>query len=86
MGDEPTGYIMIHADNTVDRHEENGTQVGTVTFVVDRGPTIFSSEDLWILQFESGMHEVIVLSEDGQTLSLSENVYDGFGRGYARSR
>ena len=85
-GDAGTGYVVIHADNTLTRHEEDGTLVGTAEFTVHRGPTIFSSEDQWILNLAGAEAEVIAVSEDGQTMSLSENVYDGFGRTYARAR
>jgi hypothetical protein len=86
MGDEVNGYIVIQSDNTIDHHEEDGTPVATTEFTVGRGPTIFSTEDQWVLNPESMVPEVIMVSEDGRTMSLSENVYDGFGRAYARSR
>ena len=86
MSDEATGYIVLHSNNRIDRHEEDGVLVGTIEFTVVRGPTIFSSEDQWILTYEHAAPEVITISEDGQTMSLSENAYDGLGRGYVRSR
>jgi hypothetical protein len=86
MGDKGAGYIVIHANNTIDSHEDEGTLVGTAAFTVGRGPTIFSTEDQWILNPGTPVPEVITISEDGQTMSLSENVYDGFGRTYVRSR
>jgi hypothetical protein len=85
MGDEATGDIVIHSDNTMDHHREDGALVGTTSFAADRGPTIFSIEDQWVLDRESATPEVITVSEDGQTMFLSENVYDGFARAYARS-
>ncbi len=89
MGDEP-GYIVIHPDNTIDHHEEDGTRVSTTEFTPLRGPTIFSSEDQWLLgragESPEVVSEVITVSEDGQTMSISDNVYDGFGRSYTRSR
>jgi hypothetical protein len=86
MGDEGSGYIVIHADNTIDRHEEDGTLAGTTAFTLGRGPTIFSSEDQWIQNPGTPVPEGIAVSGDGQTMAISENVYDGFGRTYARSR
>jgi hypothetical protein len=86
MGDEARGYIVIHSDNQMDHHEEGGTLVGTTEFTVGRGRTIFSSEDQWILSRDPSAAEVITVSEDGQSMSLSESVYDGFVRAYARSR
>ncbi len=85
-GDEPTGSIVIQSDNTMDHYEDDGTLVGTTEFAVGRGPTIFSNENQWVLDRENTAPEVITVSEDGQTMSLSENVYDGFARAYARSR
>lgn len=86
MGDKGTGYIVIQADNTIDHHEEDGTLVATTRFTAGRGPTIFSTGDQWILNLGSAPSEVITVSEDGRTMTLAENAYDGFGRTYARSR
>jgi hypothetical protein len=86
MTDEATGYIVIHSDNTIDHHAEGGSIVRTTEFTLDRGPTIFSTEDQFVLGRESLTPEVIAVSEGGQTMTLSENVYDGFQRAYARSR
>lgn len=86
MADEAKGYIVIHSDNTIDHHEEDGSLVRTTEFTLDRGPTILSTEDQFVLGRESATPEVIVVSEGGQTMTLSENVYDGFQRAYARSR
>lgn len=77
---------MIHSDNTIDHHQEDGRLVSTARFAVSRGPTIFSNEDQWVLALAGAAPEVITVSEDGQTMSLSENVYDGLGRMYARAR
>jgi hypothetical protein len=86
LTDEATGHIVIHSDNTIDHHAEDGSLVRTTEFTVDRGPTIFSTEHQFVPGRESGTPEVIVVSEGGQTMTLSENVYDGFQRAYARSR
>ena len=86
MGDEPTGYIELRADNTMAHFHEDGTPVATATFTLRRGETIFSSDEQWILVANGGLEEVILVSEDGQNMSLSQNVYDGFGRSYVRSR
>ena len=85
-GDEPTGFIVIRSGGSIDHYTEDGTDVGTSTFTVSRGPTIFSTEDQWILTRGHDAPEVIRISDDGLTLSFSENVYDGFSRNYARSR
>ena len=86
MRDEPTGYIVIHPDNTVDHHAEDGTLTASTSFELGRGSTIFSTEEQWILNPSSAVPEVIVVSEDGRAMFLSENVYDGYQRGYARAR
>jgi hypothetical protein len=85
-GDPGVGYLVIQSDNTMDHHEEDGALVATTQFSVARGQTIFSTEDQWILNPESVVPEVITVSADGRTMALSENVYDGFSRTYARSR
>lgn len=85
-GDAGVGYLVIQADNTMDHHEEDGTLVASTEFTVARGPTIFSTSDQWILNSESVVPEVITVSADGRTMTLSENVYDGFSRAYARAR
>jgi hypothetical protein len=85
-GDAGTGYLVIQSDNTMNHYQDDGTLVATTQFTVARGPTIFSTEDQWILKPESVVPEVIAVSADGRTMTLSENVYDGFSRGYARSR
>lgn len=85
-GDEPTGFIVIHGDGRIDHHAEDGARITTTEFEASRGPTIFSTEDQWILNPRTSMPEVIVLEEDGQGMSLSHNVYDGFVREYARAR
>jgi hypothetical protein len=86
MGDEATGYIVIHSDNTIDHHEEDGALVRTTGFTIAFGPTIFSSEDQLVLGQGSATPEVITVADGGQVMTLSENVYDGFQRAYARSR
>lgn len=63
-----------------------GTLTESTAYTASRGPTIFSTEDQWIIDRGNGMQEVVIVSEDGKTMSLAENVYDGFGRAYARSR
>lgn len=86
MGDDPSGYIEIREDNTITSFEDDGTPIGTTRFTVSRGETIFSAEPQWILHHAGGISEVITATESGDTIWLAENVYDGFGRGYARRR
>ena len=85
LGDEPTGYLVIHADGTIDSFREDGTRVGTVAYEAGQAETIFSTETQWVLRTE-GLDQAIQLFDDGRQMSLSENVYDGFSRAYVRSR
>ncbi len=85
LGDEPTGYLVIHADGTMDSYREDGTLVGTVAYDAEQAETIFSTEPMWVLRTE-GLDQAMWVSEDGEQMSLSENVYDGFSRAYVRSR
>jgi hypothetical protein len=85
-GDAPSGSIVIHANGTMDHHDESGVLLSTTAFTVSRGPTIFSTRDAWILTFDNASPQVIMVSADGRTLSLAENVYDGVAMEYARAR
>jgi len=80
MGDEPTGNIVIHLDNTIAHYEEDGNRVGTTVFTLDHGSTIFSREDQWILNHENAAPEVVTVSEDGQAIDgfllADEDGYD----------
>jgi hypothetical protein len=84
-GDAAIGYIVITARNTIERYEDDGRLLATEFFELDRGETIFSSDELWILREPDGMDRVIQLHDDG-TLAISDHAYDGFHLGYARSR
>jgi hypothetical protein len=84
MGDEPSGWIVINADNTIDRFDDDGTLLGTDAFEPSLGTSIYSGEDAWILERSGGPPQVIMSSEG--LMSLSDNVYDGFSLGYARER
>ena len=86
LGDAAVGYIVINPDGTLTHHDEDGTLVAARRFRASVGRTIFSAEDGWFLTFDDTMPEVISVSEDGQTMSLSENVYDGYQRGFRRNR
>jgi len=86
LGDDPAGYIVIRSDRTLEHFEEDGTTISTTRFKFERGPTIFSTDPQWVMSGTEGPDVVLTLSDEGRTLSLSENVYDGIGRTYARSR
>jgi hypothetical protein len=83
--DEATGYIVLH-EGRIDVHDEGGALARQETFSPSRGKTIYSDEDLWILNFDEGEAHVVVVSPDGQTMSLSPNAYDSIGRNYSRTR
>jgi hypothetical protein len=86
MNDSATGYIEIRANDTIEEYREDGTRTGSAAFSVTRGPTIFSSDARWILTRGDAAPEVITLSGDGRSMTLAENVYDGFQRSYVRAR
>jgi hypothetical protein len=83
--DEATGYIVLH-EGRMDVHGEGGALTRQDTFSPSRGKTISSDEDLWILNFERGEAHVVLVSPDGQTMSLSPNAYDSIGQDYSRTR
>lgn len=82
---EATGYIVLH-EGRMDVHGEGGAITRQEAFLASRGKTIYSEEDLWILNFESEVAQVVVVSPDGQTMSLSPNAYDSIGQVYSRAR
>jgi hypothetical protein len=83
--DEAAGYIVLH-EGRMDVHGEGGALTRQETFSPSRGKTIYSDEALWILNFERGEAHVVLLSPDGQTMSLSPNAYDSIGQDYSRTR
>ena len=86
MGDEATGYIVIGADNSLETYAEDGALLERSEFTVAFGETIFAVEPHWILDPDSMVPRVVRLYDDGRILTISDNVYDGFSRGFARSR
>jgi hypothetical protein len=82
---EATGYIVLH-EGSMDVYSEGGALTRRVVFSASRGKTIYSEEDLWILTFEGAEPHVVLVSPDGQTMSLSPNAYDCIGQNYARAR
>ena len=83
--DEATGYIVLH-EVRMDVHAEDGELLRTEVFSPSRGKTIYSDEDLWTLNFAGGEARVVLVSPDGQSMSLSPNAYDGIGQDYSRTR
>jgi hypothetical protein len=82
--DEATGYIVLH-ENRMDVHSEGGA-LTRQAFSASRGKTIYSEKDLWILNYEAAEAHVVLVSPDGQTMSLSPNAYDSIGQNYSRAR
>jgi hypothetical protein len=85
MGDATAGFIVINAKNTIDHHDEDGRVVSSTIFTPSRGRTIFSTEDQWILTSLHDLPQVMMMSDDGLTLTLSDDAYDGITRTYGRS-
>jgi hypothetical protein len=83
--DDATGYIVLH-EGRMDVHVDGGDLARQETFSPSRGKTIYSDDDLWILNFERGEALVVLVSPDGQTMSLSPNAYDSIGQDYSRTR
>ena len=86
MGDSPTGYTVITADNTIESWSDAGELLGTGDFEVRRGRSIFSEDEVWfIVRGGLAVEQVISLYEPNG-MSLSDNVHDGFQLSYARTR
>lgn len=83
--DEAKGYIVLH-QGRMDVHGDGGALTRQETFSPSRGKTIYADEDLWILNFEGGEAYVVLVSPDGQTMSLSPNAYDSISQDYSRTR
>lgn len=84
-GTDGTGYIVLH-EGRMDVYSEGGALTRREAFSATRGKTIYSEEDLWILNFEAAEAQVVLVSPDGQTMSLSPNAYDSIGQNYSRAR
>jgi hypothetical protein len=75
--------IVIAAKNTFERLAPDGS-VSAQRFVVKRGKTIFSADDQWMIVLADGALELVLQLEPDGTLSMSENVFDGYGTSYKR--
>jgi hypothetical protein len=84
---EPDGTsIVISGANEIESYDANGALVGSTSFEPTLGSSIFSAGEDWILEEAGPSQQVMILSEDGQTMALSDNVYDGFSTSYRRTR
>lgn len=85
MGAAPSrGHVVIHRDR-LETFDASGALESSVALVASRGATILSAEEQWLVRCGDGEPEVIRLSEDGRTLTLCENAYDGLVRHFERS-
>lgn len=82
--DEGGGRIEITADNEIHHFDANGAPVGTTSFELSRGHSIYTGNDAWLLDASAGIPRVIDLLQDG-ALSIADNVYDGYGTVYRRT-
>jgi hypothetical protein len=76
-------WIVITADNTLERYSADGRRAATEAFTPARGRSIFSGSDAWILGGGVEVERVIAVHPEG-VLTISDNVYDGFGSHYTR--
>lgn len=76
-------WIVITADNTLERYSADGRLAATEAFTPARGRSIFSGSDAWILGGGVATERVIALHPEG-VLTISDNAYDGFGSHYTR--
>jgi hypothetical protein len=77
-------WIVITADNTLERYSADGRLAATEAFTPARGRSIFSGSDAWILGGGVAAERVIAVHPEG-VLTISDNVYDGFGSHYTRA-
>jgi hypothetical protein len=84
-GDDPTGWMEIRSNNTIARFDDEGVQLGVDTFTLTRGPSIFSTDEVWLLHAPGRLEQAARLHDEDR-LTLSDNAYDGFHFSYARSR
>jgi hypothetical protein len=78
-------WIEVTALNTIEHYSPDGRLGSTEVFEPTRGPSIFSESDAWILGAPDSIARVIEVHPEG-FLTISENVYDGFGSKYARHK
>lgn len=83
-GEPATGWIVIKADNEIERYAADGSLATKESFQVGRIRSIYTGEDAWGLVGTGGLDRVIEVYGDG-TLAISDNAYDGYSFGYRRS-
>ena len=84
--DGPEGIRLILSKDNVAERRAPGQPAARSDFGVRRGRTIFSSEPGWFIDAAGiGLAGVVEISEDGRSLSISDNHPDGFNRHYRRA-
>lgn len=76
-------WIQVTPLNTIEYYSPDGRLGSTEAFEPTRGRSIFSESDVWILGAPDSIERVIQVHPEG-VLTISENVYDGFGSNYTR--
>jgi len=84
--DDPVRTIVIRADRTF-AFEMDGKETARRRFKITQEESIHSGKPARAIRFEDNdTVRIITLSEDQQTLTLSDNVHDGFSSTYRRRR
>lgn len=78
-------WIVITPGNTIERYSAEGRLTSTEHVEPTRGRSIFTGAEGWILGGGTAIDRVIEVRPDG-ILTISDNVYDGFGSTYTRAR
>lgn len=84
--DDPRVTVEFVADGTA-RFRRDGEVAREQRFRLVREATIYDADPLPVLYFDDeDLGRVVRISADGERLSLSDNVYDGFSLEYRRVR
>lgn len=78
-------WIVVTPHNTIERYSAEGRLTSTERFEPTRGRSIFTGGEGWILGGGASIERVIEVHAEG-VLTIADNVYDGFGSTYTRTR
>jgi len=78
------GWIVITAENEIERYEADGRLAAVTRFELTRAQSIYTGEEAWVLAEPGGLARVIELYDNG-TMAISDNAYDGYSSGYQRT-
>jgi hypothetical protein len=82
--DGPVKTIEIRADRTI-VFKTDGKETSRKRFAVSQEKSIFTDKEGPAIRFEDDdTPRIITFGKDDQTLTLADNVYDGFSRTYRR--